>query len=190
VTVRATVTVERLVLTAEAEITTPAEVNARAIAQIEERRRAEARYKAAVERRPGAPHLHTFRANANGNRAVSLDGDQIGYVANSGLTRPSWRGILGRELETLTTGAPRMEDAREWICVEHLRRLEREVAGEIALAVALLRDLYPQAVKLRLALAELRDRMLRDDPAPGWPAAPHAVREAAARLLSVLEVTP
>lgn len=165
-------------------------------ADIEERRRAERRYEAAVARVAGAPSLHTFLANDNGHRVVTLDGDQVGYVAgpsphNKFTRRRSWRGILGPERATIVAGADSMAVARRAICVEHLRRLEREVAGELALAVALLRDLYPQAAVLRHGLAELRDRMLRDDPCPGWPAAPHAVREAAVRMLTVLgEVDP
>lgn len=94
-------------------------------AAIEERRRAEARYEAALARLPGAPRLRTLQENAAGIRIVLLDGEQVGYVANSGERRPSWRGILGHELETIVTNAPRMNDARRAICVEHLRRLER-----------------------------------------------------------------
>lgn len=151
---------------------------------VEERWRAEARYRAALEGKPGAPRLHTFRADANGNRVVSLDGDQIGYVANSGGTRPSWRGILGLQLETLVTSAPRMEDARERICVEYLRRLERQVTAEVDLARIVLKDLWLRSDALSAALGELRRLMLRGK------VTPNTARERATALLSVLEVQP
>ena len=130
----------------------------RAVAQIEERRRAEARAKFCKSRVSREPV-------GSGRYAVRVDGRYVGYLYKAGLPA-HWGSVYDEagvrvELGSVHGRACALDELK----VHVMREDERRVAAELALADTIARDLFPRGMVVGVLL-QIRANMLAGGVSP------------------------